>query len=125
MSRDKRYQGLLNSRRWLEVKAIVWKRAQGLCERCKAEGFITPGVDVHHIKPVETGRTVQEMERLAYNPNNCQLLCVPCHIKVHHEMRTHTKEKVQENKERARRRFMEANDPNWRPDEPTDDTRGG
>jgi hypothetical protein len=113
MSRDKRYQGLLNSRRWLEVKAIVWKRAQGLCERCKAEGFITPGVDVHHIKPVETGRTVQEMERLAYNPANCQLLCIPCHIKVHQDMRTHTKEKVKENKERARQRFLEMNDPNY------------
>jgi 5-methylcytosine-specific restriction endonuclease McrA len=115
MSRDKRYQGLLNSRRWLEVKAIVWKRAQGLCERCKAEGFITPGVDVHHIRPVEQAKTVQEMERLAYNPNNCQLLCIPCHIKVHQEMCTHTKEKVKENKERARRRFLEANDPNYQP----------
>jgi 5-methylcytosine-specific restriction endonuclease McrA len=100
------------------VKAIVWKRAQGLCERCKAEGFITPGVDVHHIKPVETAKTMQEMERLAYNPNNCQLLCIACHIKVHQDMRTHTKEKVKENKERARRRFMEMNDPNYEP--PTD-----
>jgi 5-methylcytosine-specific restriction endonuclease McrA len=90
---------------------------------CKAEGFITPGVDVHHIKPVETGRTVQEMERLAYNPANCQLLCIPCHIKVHQDMRTHTKEKVKENKERARKRFLEMNDPNYEP--PTDDTRGG
>jgi hypothetical protein len=62
---------------------------------------------------VETGRTVQEMERLAYNPNNCQMLCIPCHIKVHQDMRTHTKEKVKENKERARQRFMEMNDPNY------------
>ena len=114
MSRDKNYQRLLNSQRWREVKTQVWRRANGLCELCKAEGFITPGVDVHHINPVETGRTVQEMERLAYNPNNCQLLCVPCHIKVHQDMRTHTKEKVKENKERARRRFLEANDPNYK-----------
>ena len=46
------------------------------------------------------------------------LLCVACHIKVHQEMRTHTKEKVQANKQRARQRFMEANDPNYQP--PTD-----
>lgn len=116
MSRDPRYQGLLNSRRWLEVKAIVWKRAQGLCERCKAEGIITQGVDCHHIKPVESGRTVQEMEKLCYDPNNIRLICVACHIKTHQEMRSHTNEKVKENKARARRRFMEANDPNWRPD---------
>ncbi len=126
MSRDKRYQRLLNSPRWREVKTLVWRRANGLCERCIREGkaagvpdgYITPGVDVHHIKPVEQAKTVQEMERLAYNPNNCQLLCVACHIKVHQAMRTHTKEKVRENKERARRRFLEMNDPNYEP--PTD-----
>ena len=114
MSRDKRYQKLLNDKRWKLLRAAVFRRTNGLCELCKAEGFITPGVDVHHIKPVETGRTVQEMERLAYNPANCQLLCIPCHIKVHQDIHTHTKEKVKENKERARRRFMELNDPNYK-----------
>ena len=117
MSRDKRYQRLLNDKRWKLLRAEVFRRASGLCEMCKAEGFITPGVDVHHIRPVEQAKTVQEMERRAYDPSNCQLLCVACHIKVHQDMRTHTKEKVKENKERARRRFMEANDPNYRPTE--------
>ena len=119
MSRDPRYQKLLNSKRWMEVKRVVWRRANGLCELCKADGFITPGVDVHHIRPVEQAKSVQELERLAYNPNNCQLLCIACHIKVHQDMRTHTKEKVKENKARARRRFMEANDPNYQsPEQP-------
>ena len=113
MSRDPRYQKLLNSKRWKLLRAEVFRRTNGLCELCLKEGIYKPGVDVHHIKPVETGRTVQEMEMLAYNPNNCQLLCVPCHIKTHQEMRSHTKEKVKENKERARRRFLEANDPNY------------
>ncbi len=113
MSRDPRYQRLLNDKRWKLLRAEVFRRANGLCELCKAEGFITPGVDVHHIRSVEQAKTVQEMERLAYNPANCQLLCVACHIKVHQDMRTHTKEKVKENKERARRRFLEANDPNY------------
>ena len=113
MSRDPRYQRLLNDKRWKQLRADVFKRTNGLCEMCKAEGFITPGVDVHHIRPVEQAKSVQEMERLAYAPSNCQLLCVACHIKVHQDMRTHTKEKVKENKERARRRFLEANDPNY------------
>ena len=117
MSRDPRYQRLLNDKRWKLLRAAVFRRAGGLCELCKAEGFITPGVDVHHIHPVETAKTVQEMERLAYNPANCQLLCIPCHIKVHQDMRTHTKEKVKENKQRARQRFMELNDPNYQPPE--------
>ena len=87
---------------------------------CKAEGFITPGVDVHHIRPVEQAKTVEGpdgMRARCYNPDNCQLLCVACHIKVHQDMRTHTKEKVKENKERARRRFLEMNDPNYQPTE--------
>lgn len=117
MSRDKRYQRLLNDRRWWGpggVKVQVWRRAGGLCEQCKKEGFIRAGVDVHHIRPVETGRTIQEMEQLCYDVGNCQLLCIECHIKVHQEMRTHTKEKVRENKARARQRFLEANDPNYK-----------
>ena len=115
MSRDKRYQKLLNSREWLQVKQVVWARAGGLCERCQREGYITAGVDCHHKKPVESARSEQEMRRLAYDVGNIELLCVSCHIKTHQEMRSHTKEKVKENKARARRRFMEANDPNYEP----------
>ena len=116
MSRDKRYQKLLNSPRWAEVKRIVWQRAEGLCERCRREGYITTGVDCHHKKPVEGAHTVDGpdgMRARAYNPENIELLCIACHIKTHQEMRSHTKEKVKENKERARRRFMEMNDPNY------------
>ena len=120
MSRDKRYQRLLNDKRWKLLRAQVFRRAGGLCELCKAEGFITPGVDVHHIRPVEQAKSVEGpdgMRARCYNPDNCQLLCVACHIKVHQDMRTHTKEKVKENKERARQRFMEMNDPNYQPPE--------
>ena len=113
MSRDKHYQKLLNSKRWAAVKRFVWQRAGGLCERCRREGLIRAVVDCHHKVPVESARTEQEMERLAYDVNNIELLCIACHIKTHQEMRSHTKEKVKENKERARRRFLEANDPNY------------
>ena len=115
MSRDKRYQKLLNSKRWAEVKRIVWQRAGGLCERCRREGLIRAGVDCHHKVPVESANPddPQAMERLAYDVGNIELLCIPCHIKTHQEMQSHTKEKVKENKARARRRFLEANDPNW------------
>ena len=117
MSRDKHYQKLLNSKRWAEVKRFVWQRAGGLCERCRREGLIRAGVDCHHKIPVESAKTEQEMERLAYDVGNIELLCIPCHIKTHQEMRSHTKEKVKENKERARRRFLEMNDPNYEPPE--------
>lgn len=111
MSRDRRYQRLLNDRRWTEVKRIVWRRANGLCEECMKEGFVTPGVDCHHVIPVETGRTVQEMERLAYDVNNCRLLCVAHHIKTHQEMASHKKEGVKANAERRLARWIRANRP--------------
>lgn len=105
----------MNSKRWAEVKRLVWQRAGGLCERCKREGFIRAGVDCHHKIPVESANPddPQAMERLAYDVGNIELLCIPCHIKTHQEMHSHRKDKVAENKARARRRFMEANDPNF------------
>ena len=124
MSRDKRYQKLLNSKRWHEVKRFVWQRAGGLCERCRREGiaagvlpdgYITPGVDCHHKIPVESANPddPKAMERLAYDVNNIELLCVPCHIKTHEELRSHHAETVKERKELKRRRFLEENDPNY------------
>lgn len=120
MSRDKRYQRLLNDKQWKLLRAAVFRRTNGLCEMCLKEGFITPGVDVHHIRPVEQAKYVEGpdgMRARCYDPNNVMLLCVACHIKVHQDMRTHTKEKVAENKARARQRFMELNDPNYQPPE--------
>lgn len=107
MSRDKNYQKLLNSRQWWEVKRVVWQRAGGLCEYCKQEGIITPGVDCHHLRPVEKANSVPEMERLCYDPNNIRLLCVKCHIKAHQEMQSHTKEEVKANKKRQLERWIE------------------
>ena len=115
MSRDKRYQKLLNSPRWAEVKRIVWQRAEGLCERCRREGYITPGVDCHHKTPVESAKTEEEMRRLAYNVSNIELLCVPCHIKTHQEMRSHKADKVAENKRRGAERRASWLDPNYQP----------
>ena len=117
MSRDPNYQRLLNDKRWKLLRAAVFRRTNGLCEMCLKEGIYTPGVDVHHIRPVEQAKTVEGpdgMRARCYDPNNVTLLCVPCHIKTHQEMRSHTREKVQANKQRARQRFMEQNDPNYK-----------
>lgn len=123
MSRDKRYQRLLNDKRWWGeggVKVQVWRRAAGLCEECLKQGIVTPGVDCHHVIPVETGRTIQEMERLAYDVNNVRLLCVQCHIAAHVELKSHTKANVQERKQQKRIDFMRRNDPNFIEDKPSD-----
>ena len=114
MSRDKNYQRLLNSKRWKLIR-VEYLRAHPLCERCQAEGYIRSAIDVHHITPVEWAKTEQEMERLAYNVdgNNLQALCIPCHIKVHQELRSHCKENVERNKQRKQDMFMQRNDPNY------------
>ncbi|MBR1447597.1 MAG: HNH endonuclease [Prevotella sp.] len=108
MSRDKRYQRLLNSPRWWEVKRVVWQRAGGLCEECAKEHYVTPGVDCHHIVPVETAKDVATMEHLCYNPDNVRLLCIPCHIKAHQDMRSHTTEELKANRQRRQDRWVEA-----------------
>ena len=112
MSRDPRYQKLLNAKRWKMIRA-EYLRQHPLCERCYREGieqtghpYITAAVDVHHKTPVEQGRTEQEMEYLAYNVggNNLEALCIPCHIKTHQEMRSHSKEA---HKQREEDRFQQ------------------
>jgi len=117
MSRDKRYQKLLNSKQWKLLRAAVFRRTNGLCEMCLKEGFITPGVDVHHIRPVEQAKTVEGpdgMRARCYDPNNVMLLCVEHHIKVHQDMGSHTAKYHKENYKKARNRFMEQNDPNYK-----------
>lgn len=100
MSRSKAYQRLLNSKRWLEVKRIVWQRANGLCEQCLEEGIITGSLqstlDCHHVIPVETAQTQHDMERLCFDPDNVRLLCVAHHIKVHAEQRSHSRDTHQD-----------------------------
>ena len=86
---------MLNDRRWLDTKRVVWQRAGALCEWCKRDGYIRAGVDCHHIIPFESAKTQAEMERLCYDPNNCVLLCIPCHQRAHKELGSKKKEAVQ------------------------------
>ena len=86
-----------------------------LCERCIEEGeaagisggYIRSAVDCHHIIPIERAKTEQEMERLAFDPNNLRALCIECHIKTHQEMNTHKKAEVKANRQRAFERWKE------------------
>lgn len=62
-----------------------WKRirdhyaaAHPFCERCFANGILTPVDEVHHIVPVSRGGT--------HDPANLMSLCRSCHNKIHHEM---------------------------------------
>jgi 5-methylcytosine-specific restriction endonuclease McrA len=65
------------------------------------------GVDCHHIIPFESAKTTAEMERLCYDPNNCVLLCIPCHQRAHKELMSKTKEKVKERREQRFERWID------------------
>ena len=107
MSRDRNYQRLLNSKRWQEVKRIVWQRTNGLCEDCLKHGIVRAGVDCHHIVPVETATSPQEMERLCFDVNNVRLLCVACHSAIHKGMGKGTRKLAIERAKQRQDRWAE------------------
>ena len=107
MSRDKNYQRLLNSKRWQEVKRIVWQRTNGLCEECMKHGIVRAGVDCHHIVPVETATSPQEMERLCFDVNNVRLLCIACHSAIHKGMGKGTRKLAIERAKQRQDRWAE------------------
>ena len=107
MSRDRNYQRLLNSKQWQEVKRIVWQRTNGLCEECMKQGIVRAGVDCHHIVPVETATTPQEMERLCFDINNVRLLCIACHSAIHKGMGKGTRKLAIERAKQRQDRWAE------------------
>ena len=107
MSRDRNYQRLLNSKRWQEVKRVVWQRTNGLCEECMKQGIVRAGVDCHHIVPVETATTPQEMERLCFDVNNVRLLCIACHSAIHKGMGKGTRKLAVERAKQRQDRWAE------------------
>ncbi len=112
---------MFNDKRWPAIKAFVWQRDGGLCRICKREGiengvdggYIKSGFACHHVIPFESAKTQAEMERLFFDVNNIILVCKDCHAKIHREMKSHTKEKVMENKARGAERRASWLDPNY------------
>lgn len=112
---------MFNDKRWPGIKAYVWQRDGGLCRVCKREGieagaddgYIVSGFACHHVIPFESAKSKAEMERLFLDTNNIILVCKDCHAKIHREMKSHTKDKVAENKRRGAERRASWLDPNY------------
>ena len=66
-----------------------------LCEICAVAGIITPGTEVHHVKPIDIGANDMERTRLAYDPGNLQTLCHACHVQVHKDMQSKSAKVIQ------------------------------
>lgn len=69
------------SKAWKKTRQTVIKRANGLCERCRAAGLYVPGVIVHHKKYITPGNIHDASVTL--NPANLEYLCEDCHNKEH------------------------------------------
>ena len=112
---------MFNDKRWPGIKAFVWQRDGGLCRVCKREGieagvddgYVKSGFACHHVIPFESAKSKAEMERLFFDVNNIILVCRDCHAKIHREMKSHTKEKVMENKARGAERRASWLDPHY------------
>lgn len=85
MAKDRDYNRLIHTMRWLRLRKAILT-AHPLCERCEAEGFVTPSSEVHHIRPVEYGVNYADKHRLMFSPGNLRALCHDCHVKTHTEM---------------------------------------
>ena len=130
MSRDKRYQRLLNSKRWRELRAWKLTQTRGYCEICYREGWRgldAMAVDVHHIVPVESviDQGEEAMARVCFDPNNLMALCIKHHSASHKDMGKDTAESVQRRKMMRRVDFLRSNDPHYdERDEKTEEAGG-
>lgn len=85
MAKDKDYNKLIHTVKWLRLRRDTLT-AHPLCQRCEAEGRITPATEVHHIRPVEEAITMADKMQRMYDPHNLQALCHDCHVKTHTEL---------------------------------------
>jgi 5-methylcytosine-specific restriction protein A len=99
---------IYNSKEWQELR-IEKLRANPLCEECMKEGIVTSARCVHHVVPIETARTKDEMKRLAID---CGLqglmsLCFACHARIHKELGSNTAKIVRQRAEARQDRWAD------------------
>ena len=104
---------IYNSREWQQLR-IEKLRSQPLCEMHLKQGIVVAARCVHHIVPIETATTKEQMRVLAFcqnlpNPlNGLMSLCYDCHAKIHKEMGSNTKAKVAERAEARQARWKDS-----------------
>ena len=105
---------IYNSREWKHL-TVLKKRANPLCEQCIKDGeaigipggYVKSVECVHHIIPIETARTKEEMRRLAFDWNNLMSLCKSCHARIHKELGSNTAKIVRQRAEARQDRWAD------------------
>ena len=102
------YNRLINSARWRAIRAQQLAD-HPFCELCVKKGvyYQTGATAVHHIVPVDSARTEEEAERLAYDPANLSSLCRACHSNLHKAERSHSRKSHQKRAEEELARWIE------------------
>ena len=102
------YKRLIGSADWRRVRAQQLAE-HPFCELCAKKGvyYQTGATEVHHIMPVDSARTEEEAERLAYGTSNLMSLCHKCHSDLHKAERAHSKEAHQRRAEDELARWIE------------------
>lgn len=103
--KDEQYRKIITSTQWkyLRAKKIA---ANPLCEDCLLEDKTTMATEVHHVVPIQRGKSIAEMRRLAYDYHNLRSLCEECHKKEHEKLGRMTKENIRKMKDREKERFI-------------------
>ena len=104
MSKDRNYTRMIQSKRWKDLRHGKMNN-NPLCEECYENGIIEPATEVHHVVPVETALSIDEMKRLMFSYDNLRSLCHSCHIEAHKAMKSHSKEEIRRNADRKNERF--------------------
>lgn len=81
MKQREPFQKFYNTTAWKQCREGYKRYVGGLCERCLAEGTITPGVIVHH-KTYLTPELACD-PAVALNYDNLELLCWHHHEEEH------------------------------------------
>lgn len=80
------YKKIIHSKRWATLSR-AYKAAHPFCEECMKQGiWDSPSEEVHHIKPIGTGKSWDEMVALAFDENNLEALCHECHTAIHQRL---------------------------------------
>ena len=98
---------IYNSREWKELRIAKLRSTNGQCEECMKQGIVTSARCVHHVVPIETARTKEEMRRLAFDWNNLMSLCKSCHARIHKELGSNTAKIVRQRAEARQDRWAD------------------
>lgn len=79
-------KGFYKSAAWKRARQQVITRANGLCERCKAQGIYKPGYIVHHKEYITPGNI--NNPNITLNLDNLEYVCEDCHNKEHKAVHT-------------------------------------